>query len=109
VLFDVADPSTPQVADSLVLKHTYSTAVSESHHAFMNDAAQENAYVPAGDDMYVINYSGNTLREEQVIAAGRSAKRTRLYADQVVVFSETQLTAVNRTSYSVKTNISLSG
>ena len=109
VLFDVADPSTPQVADSLVLKHTYSTAVSESHHAFLNDAAQENAYVPAGDDMYVINYSGNTLREEQVIAAGRSAKRTRLYADQVVVFSETQLTAVNRTSYSVKTDISLSG
>lgn len=109
VLFDVADPSTPRVADSLVLADTYSTAVSESHHAFMNDAAQQNAYVPAGDDMYVINYSGDTLGKERVINAGQSAKRTRLYGDQVIVFSETQLTAVNRTSYNVKTNISLSG
>ena len=109
VLFDVTDPSTPQVADSLVLADTYSTAVSESHHAFMTDAAQQNAYVPAGDDMYVINYSGDTLGKESVINAGQSAKRTRLYGDQVVVFSETQLTALNRTSYNVKTNISLSG
>lgn len=109
VLFDVADPSTPQVADSLVLADTYSTAVSESHHAFMNDAAQQNAYVPAGDDMYVINYSGDNLGKERVINAGQSAKRTRLYGDQVVVFSETQLTAVNRTTYSVDTELSLSG
>ncbi|MFC7043848.1 beta-propeller domain-containing protein [Halonotius sp. GCM10025705] len=109
VLFDVADPSVPQVADSLVLENTYSTTVSESHHAFMNDAAQQNAYVPAGDDMYVINYSGSTLGKDQVIKTGQSAKRTRLYGDQIVVFSETQLTAVDRTSYNVKTNISLIG
>jgi uncharacterized secreted protein with C-terminal beta-propeller domain len=109
VLFDVADPSAPQVADSLVLADTYSTAVAESHHAFMNDAAQENAYVPAGDDMYVIDYSGDTLGRERVINAGQSAKRTRLYGNQVVVFSETQLTAVNRTSYDIQANLSLSG
>jgi hypothetical protein len=75
----------------------------------MNDAAQQNAYVPAGDDMYVINYSGDTLGKEWVINAGQSAKRTRLYGDRVVVFSRTQLTTVNRTTYSVDTELSLSG
>jgi hypothetical protein len=75
----------------------------------LNDAAQENAYVPAGDDMYVIDYSGDTLGRERVINAGQSAKRTRLYGNQVVVFSETQLTAVNRTSYDIQANLSLSG
>jgi uncharacterized secreted protein with C-terminal beta-propeller domain len=107
VLFDVQDASAPQVADDLVLADTYSTAVSESHHAFMNDGVHQNAFIPAGDSMYVINYSSETLNQEKVIPAGQSAKRTRLYNDQVVVFSETQLTAFNRTSYSVETTVPL--
>jgi len=109
VLFDVQDASTPQVADSLVLENTYSTAVSDSHHAFMNDTAHQNAYIPAGDSMYILNYSERTLTQEEVVPAGQSAKRTRLYNDQVVVFSETQLTAFNRTSYRVENRVSLTG
>jgi uncharacterized secreted protein with C-terminal beta-propeller domain len=109
VLFDVQDASTPQVADSLVLENTYSTAVSDSHHAFMNDAVRQNAYIPAGDSMYILNYSERTLTQEEVVPAGQSAKRTRLYNDQVVVFSETQLTAFNRTSYAVENRVSLTG
>ena len=108
VLFDVQDGSSPQVADSLVLENTYSTTVSESHHAFMNDPAYETAYIPAGDSMYAIEYSEKTLTEEAVVHAGQSAKRTRLYNDQVVVFSATQLTALNRTSYRVDATVSLS-
>jgi len=107
VLFDVKDGSTPRVADSLVLENTYSTAVSESHHAFMNDPAQQTAYIPAGDSLYVTDYSQESLDQEVIIPAGQSAKRTRLYTDQVVVFSETRLTALNRTSHDVKTGISL--
>ena len=109
VLFDVEDASTPRVADSLVLENTYSTAVSESHHAFMNDPAQQTAYIPAGGGMYVIDYSQETLDQEVVIPAGQSPQRTRLYTDQVVIFSETQLTALNRTSHDAVSSVSLTG
>lgn len=107
VLFNVSEPSNPKIADDLILNNTYSTAVSESHHAFIKDDEKSNAYIPAQNKVFVVDYSNNKLNLESKIDTGSSTKRTRLYEENIVVFSERDITNINRKTYDKIENINL--
>ena len=106
VLFNVSDESDPRVSDSLVVDE-WSTAVSESHHAFMTDSELNHAYVPAGDSLYVIDYSNRTVTREAVIELKSSVKRTRMYNDEMVVFSDTEIKVIDKGTYNVGETVTL--
>lgn len=101
VLFDVSDASNPRIADDLILNDTYSTEVSNNHHAFMQDSKMNNVYIPSNNKMFVVDYNNNELDLVSKIDTNSSAKRTRIYEDDIVVFSSDSIMRVNRNSYDI--------
>lgn len=61
-LFDVSDPTNPQEVSKLLLDENWSD-VSNTHHAFLQDADNELFFLPAGSKGYVISYADETLGE----------------------------------------------
>ena len=106
VLFDVSNPENPTVADSLIINER-STAVSESHRAFMNDDAAANAYIPAGNSLYVVDYDNSELQQEAKVRLDSTATRTRLYNDELLAFSDREVAVINKQDYNVTDTVTL--
>lgn len=102
VLFNVRNESNPKIADDLILNNTYSTEVSNNHHAFMQDSKMNNVYIPSNHKMFVVNYDNNKLDLVSKVNTNSSdIKRTRIYDDDIVVFSSSSIIRLNRNSYDV--------
>jgi uncharacterized secreted protein with C-terminal beta-propeller domain len=106
VSFNVSDESDPKVSDSLVVDE-WSTAVSESHHAFMTDGELNHAYVPAGDSLYVVDYSNGTVTREAVVTLESNVKRTRMYGGELMVFSDAEIAVIDKGTYNVSETVRL--
>lgn len=108
VLFNVSNESNPKIADDLILDNTYSTEVSNNHHAFMQDSMMNNVYVPSNNKMFVVNYDNNKLDLVSKINTNSSdIKRTRIYEDDIVVFSSDSIIRMNRNSYDITQKLNI--
>ena len=106
VLFDVSDPSNPTVADSKVLDARWS-AVSQTHHAFMQDARHGVAFLPAGEEGIVLDYTNQSLAVETRIQLDAPPERARYVGDYLYVFSPAEIQVVDETNWEEETAIDL--
>jgi len=105
-LFDATDPTNPRVVDSQLLDAHWS-AVSETHHAFMQDARHEVVFVPAGERGAVVNYANDTLSLERSVGLDGPAQRARYVNDYLYVFSPGELAVLDETTWDRETSLSL--
>ncbi|PSP86781.1 hypothetical protein BRC90_12160 [Halobacteriales archaeon QS_4_69_34] len=106
VVFDVADPSNPRIADESVLDAGWS-AVSESHHAFLLDRKHEVFFLPTSEGGRVYDYTDGLSIEHTV---GIENPQRALYIDDYLyVFGEHEVAVVNETSWERVRTVELDG
>jgi uncharacterized secreted protein with C-terminal beta-propeller domain len=106
VLFDATDPTDPRIADSKLLEERFS-AVSETHHAFMQDARHEAVFLPAGDAGVVMSYANDSLEVEKRVTLDGAAQRARYVNDYLYVFAPGEITVLDETSWETETSLAL--
>jgi uncharacterized secreted protein with C-terminal beta-propeller domain len=105
VLFDASDPEDPRVVDDLLLETGWS-AVSRSHHAFLQDPEHGVAFVPAGETGYVVSYEDGLAVEHRVETDGE-AVRARYVDDYLYVFARGQLVVVDERDWEREADLDL--
>jgi uncharacterized secreted protein with C-terminal beta-propeller domain len=78
VIFDVADPREPVIEDEYRLTDRWS-AISESHHAFLQDPRNEVFFLPASGGGYIFSYADGL---ELVKAVDVADARRAVYIDE---------------------------
>jgi len=106
VLFDVSDPTKPEIVDSTVFDRHYSS-VSETHHAFLMDRKHGVFVLPAGTESLVVNYTDGTLDLETTVETDQRATRTRYVEDSLYVFAGDSVTVVDENTWAETTTLSL--
>jgi uncharacterized secreted protein with C-terminal beta-propeller domain len=106
VVFDVADPSNPRIADDSVLDAGWS-AVSESHHAFLLDRKHEVFFLPTSEGGRVYDYTDGLSIEHTVDI--ENPQRALYIDDYLYVFGEHELAVVNETSWERIRTVELDG
>jgi len=106
VLFDATDPTNPRIADSKILDERFS-AVSQNHHAFMQDARHDVVFLPAGETGVVLNYANDTLAIEKRVDLDGPAQRARYVNDYLYVFAPGEITVLDETTWERETSLEL--
>jgi len=105
-LFDVGDPTDPQVADSTLLEASWS-AVSRTHHAFTIDRKHGVVFLPAGGEGRLVDYTNGSLATEHVVRTDGPAERARYVGDYLYVFAGSEVAVVDETDWSRTATVSL--
>lgn len=101
VVFDVSDPSDPVVETDYIL-NDYSSAVGQSHHAFLIDRRHEIFFWPSSSGGNIFNYSDGL--EKVTTVKINDPQRARYVNDNLYVFSDHEVAVVDETDWStVKT------
>jgi len=98
VLFDVTDPTDPEVGDDLLVDAGWS-AIDESHHAFLMDRRHEVFFLPAENRGLVVDYSGGQLDVVMDIEAENRVSRARYVDDYLYVFAGDEIIVVDQTEW----------
>lgn len=106
VLFDVSDPTDPEIADSKVFDQ-YFSAVSNTHHAFLMDRRHGVFVLPANQESLVVDYTGGDLSLEESIETDQRATRTRYVDDSLYVFAGSSVTVVDENNWTEQTTLDL--
>jgi len=106
VLFDVSDPANPTVADSKIIDAHWS-AVSSTHHAFMQDPRHGVAFLPTGEQGVVLDYTNQTLSIEKKVTLDAPPERARYVGDYLYVFSPAEIQVLDETTWEVEGTLSL--
>jgi len=106
VLFDVSNPSNPTIADDYILNDRWS-AISESHHAFLQDREHGVFFLPTGDGGNVIDYTNGDLSLEARIETDGAAQRAMYINDYMYVFGREEVVVVDETDWERETTLQL--
>jgi len=106
VLFDVTDPTDPEVGDDLLLGERWS-AVDESHHAFLMDRRHEVFFLPAGDKGLVVDYTDGELEIVKEVQADSRVTRARYVDDHLYVFAGDEVIVLDQTNWERTTTLEL--
>lgn len=106
VLFDVSDPTDPQIADDRIYDSRWS-AVAESHHAFTIDRRHEVFFLPAGESAHVVDYANGTLSTEHTVETSVRSERARYVGDYLYVFAGTEVAVVDERTWERETTLDL--
>jgi len=96
-LFDVSDPKNPQEISKYNLDEFWSE-VSQTHHAFLQDAKHEVFFLPGSKGGYVFSYAGSELKLEKT-AADIQAKRAVYINDFLYVIGEDKLVVLDERNW----------
>jgi len=99
VIFDVSDPSNPTVEDDLILDERWS-AVSQTHHAFLQDERHGVFFLPGSRGGYVIDYTDGDLSVERRVETVGAARRAMYHDDYLYVFDREGMVVVDETDWS---------
>jgi len=105
VLFDVSNPTNPTVADSTVLSDSWS-AISRTHHAFLQDRKHGVVFIPGREGGYVFSYEDG-LDRVTTIDTDDPARRAMYVGDYLYVFAGDELVVVDETDWSRETTVDL--
>jgi uncharacterized secreted protein with C-terminal beta-propeller domain len=106
VLFDVSDPSDPTIADDYVLDDRWS-AISESHHAYLQDRRHEVFFLPGSRGGYVFSYANASLELETAVSTDRQAERAIYVNDYLYVFARDELVVVDENTWERERTVAL--
>lgn len=96
-LFDIADPADPTEISKYNLDE-YWSEVSQTHHAFLQDAKHEIFFLPGSQGGYVFSYAGDNLRLEKAVS-GIQAKRAVFINDFLFVIGEDKLIVLDERNW----------
>lgn len=96
VVFDVSDPTDPQVLDDARLGARWS-AVSRSHHAFLLDREHGVFFLPASDGGHVFGYEDGL--EEVYTVEVENPQRAMYLGDYLYVFAGHEVVVVDETAW----------
>jgi len=105
VLFDVSTPTDPTVADATVLDDRWS-AISRTHHAFLQDRKHGIVFIPGREGGYVFGYEDG-LDRVATIDTEDPARRAMYVGDYLYVFAGDELVVVDETDWSRETTVAL--
>ena len=108
VLFDVSDPTDPEVADSQLYDRRWS-AVARSHHAFTIDRRHGVFFLPTGREGVVMDYTNGSLAVEDRIETANAPERARYVDDFLYVFAGSDVAVVDETTWERATTLDLTG
>lgn len=105
VLFDVSTPTDPTIADSTILDDRWS-AISRTHHAFLQDRKHGVVFIPGREGGYVFSYEDG-LDRVATIDTDDPARRAMYVGDYLYVFAGDELVVVDETDWSRETTVDL--
>jgi inhibitor of cysteine peptidase len=105
VLFDVSTPTDPTVASATVLNDRWS-AISRTHHAFLQDRKHGIVFIPGREGGYVFGYEDG-LDRVATIETEDPARRAMYVGDYLYVFAGDELVVVDETDWSRETTVAL--
>ncbi|PSQ47704.1 hypothetical protein BRD19_08685 [Halobacteriales archaeon SW_7_65_23] len=105
-LFDVSDPTTPEVGDDLQLDEHFS-AIDESHHAFMMDREHGVFFLPAENTGLVVDYTGGELEVVKEVRADAPVSRARYVDDYLYIFAGNEIIVLDQTDWTRETTLSV--
>jgi inhibitor of cysteine peptidase len=105
VLFDVSTPTDPTIADSTILEDRWS-AISRTHHAFLQDRKHGVVFIPGREGGNVFEYEEG-LDRVATIDTQAPAQRAMYIGDYLYVFAGSEVVVVNETDWSRETTVDL--
>ena len=96
-LFDVADPADPTELAKYNLDE-YWSEISQTHHAFLQDAKHQIFFLPGSKGGYIFSYTGDNLSLAKTIAE-TAVKRAIYINDYLYVIGENKLTVLNENNW----------
>ncbi len=96
-LFDVSDPADPTEIAKYNLDE-YWSEISQTHHAFLQDAKHEIFFLPGGKGGYIFSYAGNNLRLTKTISE-TAVKRAIYINDFLYVIGENNLVVLDERNW----------
>jgi len=96
-IFDVSDPTNPEVLDSKRIDDRWS-AISRTHHAFLLDRKHGVFFLPGSEGGYVMGYEDGLSLERRVDTPG-AATRAMYIDDYMYVFAEEGAVVVEETDW----------
>jgi inhibitor of cysteine peptidase len=106
VLFDVTEPTDPEVGDDLVLDERWS-AIDNSHHAFLIDRRHGVFFLPAEEKGLVVNYTGGELEVVAEVQADSRVSRARYVDDYLYVFAGEEVIVLDQSDWERTTTLTL--
>lgn len=104
VIFDVSDPSDPQVEEDVVLDD-YHSEISETHHAFMKDSRHEVFFLPTDSGGHIYSYADG-MEKAKTIEIENPA-RARYVNDHLYVFSNSEMVVVDEETWTETAQVPL--
>lgn len=98
VIFDVSDPSQPEVLESKVIEKEYGSEVAYNHHAFLLDRKHEVFFIPGHEKGYVFSYSDGLKIEKDVEL--ENPRRASYINDHMYIFGGREVLALNEKDWS---------
>jgi len=96
-LFDVSDPANPKEQSKYLLDE-YWTEVSETQHAFLQDAKHSVVFIPGGQGGYVLSYANDQLTLTKAVA-DYQVKRAVYLSDVLYIIGESKITALDEANW----------
>ncbi len=96
-LFDVTDPANPTEAAKYMLDD-YWSEVSQTHHAFLQDAKHGVVFIPGGKGGYVFSYTGDQLKLVSAVS-GVSPKRALYLNDYLYLVADDKISVLNENDW----------
>jgi uncharacterized secreted protein with C-terminal beta-propeller domain len=107
-LFDVSDPTDPEVADDLKLD-SYWSAIADSHHAFTIDRRHEVFVLPAGSSAKVVSYAGDELEVVKEVTTAEEVTRARYVENSLYIFAGSEVVVLDETDWERTTTLDVGG
>lgn len=99
-LFDVSDPENPKELDRFIMQ-AYWSDVLNNHHAFLWDAANRIAAIPAGHSYYLFRINNDSITLKKLVNMGWSPLRAAYIDNFIYAFSNNQAAVVDEETFNV--------
>ena len=106
-LFDVSEPTDPEVGDDLVLDE-WQSGIDDTHHAFLMDRRHEVFFLPAGNSGYVVDYADGDLSVATTVEASASVDRARYVNNYLYVFAGEEVIVLDQEEWERTETLDLS-
>ena len=106
-IFDVSDPAAPADQADYTLDEYWSDILN-THHAFLQDAANSVFFLPGSKGGYVFSYAGGQIKMVKAVS-GVNAKRALYINDYLYILADDRITVLNEKDWTEANKLELPG